>query len=163
MLSVALFWHYQTYISTKALPNKLKSFSQTTKGETLNTDTFQLQQPKPQMVHFREPTTNMNVLLVGTMHYNPTSINTVKSTIESLAQTNNLASVIIESCDERYNATQELLSSPRASILERVLTSEMSVAKNVAFEYDVPCILGDQRINVTGVSVKETFQAPLHI
>ena len=116
-------------------------------------------QSKPQFVQFREPTTNMNVLIIGTMHYNPTSINMVQTTIESLAQSNNLASVIIESCDVRYNATQELLSSPRASVLEKVLTSEMSVAKDVAFQYGVPCILGDQRINITGVSLKETFQS----
>lgn len=52
----------------------------------------------------------------------------------------------------------ELLSTPRGKLFEGVLTSEMKAASDVALEYGRPCVLGDQRINVTGVSLGDTFR-----
>jgi len=112
----------------------------------------------PQVIEFKEPKTNTTVILIGTMHYNPTSISTVKATIQSLASKNSLASVIVESCDIRWNTTMELLKTPRGKIFEPVLMSEMKAASDIAVEYNVPCILGDQRINVTGDSLGNTFK-----
>jgi len=62
-----------------------------------------------QILKFQEPTTNVTVLLIGAMHYNPASIRLVKNTVEDLGKTDKLASVVIESCDIRWNKTQELL------------------------------------------------------
>eukprot|EP00979_Chaetoceros_neogracilis_P000929 scaffold187_cov266-Chaetoceros_neogracile.AAC.59 len=112
----------------------------------------------PQLIEFKEPKTNTTVILIGTMHYNPTSISTVKSTIQSLASQNSLASVIVESCDIRWNTTTELLKTPRGKIFEPVLMSEMKAASDIAMEYNIPCILGDQRINATGDSLGSTFK-----
>ena len=111
-----------------------------------------------QLIEFKEPKTNTNVILIGTMHYNPTSIQMVKNTLSDLAERKKLGSVIVESCDIRWNTTQELLKTPRGKLLEPVLSSEMKAASDEALKYGIPCVLGDQRINVTGTSLGETFR-----
>ena len=39
-----------------------------------------------------------------------------------------------------------------------MLMSEMKAASDVAMEYNIPCVLGDQRINATGDSLGITFR-----
>jgi len=97
-----------------------------------------------QLLEFEEPTTGVKVKLVGTMHYNPSSIKLATDTIESLARDNKLGSVIIESCDVRWNQTQEM--NP---LFQKMLNSEMRAACDLALEYQRPVVLGDQRINET--------------
>ena len=46
----------------------------------------------------------------------------------------------------------------RGKIFEPVLMSEMKAASDVAMEYNIPCVLGDQRINATGDSLGITFR-----
>lgn len=125
-------------------------------------EAFQISSGKPpQLVEFNEPQTNTKVILVGTMHYNPTSIQMVKNTIKDLAEENKLGSVVIESCDIRWNTTMEMLKTPRGKIIEPLVTSEMKVASDEAIRYGRPCVLGDQRINATGTSLgnalRQTF------
>jgi len=108
----------------------------------------------PQVVEFTEPSTNVRVVLIGTMHYNPRSIQTVEEALNYLGEDDALGSVVIESCEVRWNKTAELLASPRGRILESVLTNEMRAASNVAAQYGRPVVLGDQRIDVTGTSLK---------
>eukprot|EP00537_Pseudo-nitzschia_pungens_P004108 CAMPEP_0172378432 /NCGR_PEP_ID=MMETSP1060-20121228/69405_1 /TAXON_ID=37318 /ORGANISM="Pseudo-nitzschia pungens, Strain cf. cingulata" /LENGTH=547 /DNA_ID=CAMNT_0013106149 /DNA_START=1039 /DNA_END=2682 /DNA_ORIENTATION=- len=62
-----------------------------------------------QVLEFREPNTNVTVLLIGSMHYNPASIKLVERTLTRLGDDQKLGSVIIESCDIRWNKTQEIL------------------------------------------------------
>jgi hypothetical protein len=112
----------------------------------------------PQLVEFNEPKSNTKVILIGTMHYNPTSINMVQNTIQDLAEQDKLGSVIVESCDVRWNTTMEILKTPRGKLLEPFLTSEMKAASDEALKYGRPCVLGDQRINVTGTSLGNTFR-----
>ncbi len=115
--------------------------------------------PKPpQLLEFREPITNTKVILIGTMHYNPTSVNLVRETIQKLGDNNELGSVIVESCDVRWNTTMEILKTPRGRFLEPFLTSEMKVACDESFKYGRPCVLGDQRIDITGISLKQTLK-----
>lgn len=134
---------------------KIKAMSfQSTKG---NTNEIVNSFP-PQLVQFREPRTNTTVILIGTMHYNPTSIQMVKDTIQTLAMQNTLGSVIVESCDIRWNSTMEILKTKRGKLLEPVLKSEMKVACDEALKYGRPCVLGDQRINATGVSLKNNLR-----
>lgn len=109
-----------------------------------------LQAASSQLVEFTEPTTGVNVKLVGTMHYNPTSIQLATDTIEKLAREDKLGSVVIESCDVRWQQTQEM--NP---ILQKVLHSEMRAACDLALEYDRPVVLGDQRINETVAYMSE--------
>lgn len=123
---------------------------------------FQVTSPNnvkpPQLVEFKEPQTNTKVILVGTMHYNPTSIQMVKTTIQELAEEEKLGSVIIESCDIRWNTTMEILQTPKGKLVESIITSEMKVASEEAIKYGRPCVLGDQRINATGTSLGNAFR-----
>ena len=109
-----------------------------------------------QILEFIEPKTGVPVKLVGAMHYNPASIQLTADTIHKLALNNKLGSVLIESCDVRWNSTQQL-----PPFLTNLLTSEMRTAHDLALEYGRPVILGDQRINVTasrlGKGLKETI------
>lgn len=57
----------------------------------------------PQVLEFVEPTTKVAVVLIGSMHYNPTSIETTTSIIDALGRNSMLGSVLVESCPIRWN------------------------------------------------------------
>lgn len=124
----------------------------------IDTDTPTNPSTPPQLIEFVEPKTNTNVILIGTMHYNPTSIQMVKNTIQNKAQQNELGSVLVESCDIRWNTTMELLETPRGKLFAPFVTSEMKAASDEALKYGRPCVLGDQRINATGTSLGKTLK-----
>ena len=91
------------------------------------------------------------------MHYNPSSIKLTEDIINELGRNNRLGSVVIESCDIRWNQT-----TAYAPPIKALLQSEMKAACDLATEsYRRPVVLGDQRINLTVASmkqgVKETF------
>lgn len=113
----------------------------------------------PQLLEFQEPKTNTTVILVGSMHYNPTSMNLAKTTIDKLGQENRLGSVLIESCDIRWEKTTEMYK--QRPILKKFLNSEMRLAADTALSYDRPVVLGDQRINITSDSLKSSFMETL--
>ena len=98
----------------------------------------------------------MTVVLVGAMHYNPTSIELASTTIDKLGKDDELGSVIIESCDVRYNENQNL--TDRFPIIRTLLRNEMGAALDKSFEYNRPVILGDQRINVTTTRIGDAFK-----
>jgi hypothetical protein len=106
-----------------------------------------------QVLEFVEPRTNITVKLVGTMHYNPASIQLTADTISRLALENKLGSVIIESCDLRWNSSREL--NPW---LQKILVSDMRTACDLGLEYCRPVVLGDQRVNVTVSHIQKAFQ-----
>ena len=81
--------------------------------------------------------------LIGAMHYNPASIKLAEDSINALHAKNKLGSIIIESCDLRWNATLE------NEFVRNTLQSEMRAAHDLGLLYDRPVVLGDQRINVT--------------
>lgn len=85
----------------------------------------------------------MPVKLVGAMHYNPASIDLATDSINALAAEGKLGSIVIESCDIRWNATLE------NQLVKDALLSEMKAAHDLGMKYRVPVVLGDQRINVT--------------
>jgi hypothetical protein len=106
-----------------------------------------------QILEFLEPETGVTVTLIGSMHYNPASIKLASDTIQNLAEKNQLASVIIESCDIRYE------SSRRTPFwLKSILRSEMSAACDMTLAYGRPVVLGDQRINITVSNLQHAFQ-----
>lgn len=109
-----------------------------------------------QILKFQEPKTNVTVVLVGAMHYNPSSIQLAEQTIEDLANKQQLASVIVESCDIRWNKTIALYEEQ--PWLKALLKNEMVASSDLAQLYQRPVILGDQRINITTTSIKECFQ-----
>jgi hypothetical protein len=108
----------------------------------------------PQVLEFREPTTGVTVKLVGCMHYNPASIQLTEDVINELARDNKLGSVVIESCDIRWNQTKAL---PKR--IQKLLQSEMKAASELASQtYQLPVVLGDQRINITLASLTRGCQ-----
>ena len=113
-----------------------------------------------QLLKFTEPRTNVTVVLVGAMHYNPTSVQLAMDTIQDLGKKNKLGSVVVESCDIRWNKTAELYNEK--PYLKKLLDNEMRTACDVAFSFNRPTVLGDQRINITvdalKASLKQTFQ-----
>ncbi|KAL7553565.1 hypothetical protein ACHAWF_016863 [Thalassiosira exigua] len=103
---------------------------------------------RSQTLDFVEPTTGVPVKLVGAMHYNPASIKLAEDTINALAAEGRLGSIIIESCDIRWNATLE------SELVQEALLSEMKAAHDLGMQYGRPVVLGDQRINVTVAQLK---------
>eukprot|EP00558_Chaetoceros_sp_UNC1202_P007135 CAMPEP_0197246244 /NCGR_PEP_ID=MMETSP1429-20130617/10758_1 /TAXON_ID=49237 /ORGANISM="Chaetoceros sp., Strain UNC1202" /LENGTH=88 /DNA_ID=CAMNT_0042706863 /DNA_START=57 /DNA_END=320 /DNA_ORIENTATION=+ len=51
-----------------------------------------------------------------------------------------------------------ILNTPRGKLLKPVLTSEMKAGSDMAMNYNRPVVLGDQRIDLTGQSLKKTLQ-----
>lgn len=82
------------------------------------------------------------------MHYNPASIQLATDCINALAAEDKLGSIIIESCDIRWNATLD------NQMLKDALMSEMKAAFDLGIAYQRPVVLGDQRINVTVSQLK---------
>lgn len=132
-----------------------------------------------QILKFVEPKTNVTVMLIGSMHYNPASINLVETTVEDLGKSDQLASVIIESCDIRWNKTQEMIDKKREQREQKLgntlsesnenfidsnpndkdfLGNEMRAAWEVATLYNRPTVLGDQRINITMDALKSSLK-----
>jgi pheromone shutdown protein TraB len=98
---------------------------------------------RSQILDFIEPTTGVPVKLIGAMHYNPASIKLTEDAINELAEEDKLGSIIIESCDIRWNATLD------NELVKNALQSEMRAAHDLGLLYNRPVVLGDQRINVT--------------
>jgi pheromone shutdown protein TraB len=111
---------------------------------------------KPQILTVRDASTGINVHIVGSMHYNPYSIQLARETVEKYCESMQLGSLVIESCPARWSKT--LKTQPAGSLLREVLDNEMQAAAEVAGEYNVPVILGDQDISVTNTRIKETAQ-----
>lgn len=86
--------------------------------------------------------------LIGAMHYNPASIKLATDSINALAAEGKLGSIVIESCDIRWNATLE------SELVRDALLSEMKAAYDLGLVYQRPVVLGDQRINVTVAQLK---------
>jgi len=112
----------------------------------------------PQLLQFYEPVTNVSVVLVGAMHYNPASIQLTTNVIDTLVQKNVLSSVVIESCETRWNRTMLLQNSESSPFIKQVLKNEMMAASNIATSFNRPVILGDQCINVTNQRIALAFK-----
>eukprot|EP00594_Rhizosolenia_setigera_P016499 CAMPEP_0178965104 /NCGR_PEP_ID=MMETSP0789-20121207/16077_1 /TAXON_ID=3005 /ORGANISM="Rhizosolenia setigera, Strain CCMP 1694" /LENGTH=426 /DNA_ID=CAMNT_0020650013 /DNA_START=45 /DNA_END=1325 /DNA_ORIENTATION=+ len=110
-----------------------------------------------QVLTFQEPSTNVTVMLVGAMHYNPASIKLANDTIFELGKQNKLGSVVIESCSTRWNNTMKRLYETDPEI-EKFLGNEMRTASEAAFNFERPVVLGDLEINITGQNLKSGFQ-----
>ena len=101
-----------------------------------------------QILDFIEPKTGVQVKLIGAMHYNPASIQLATDEINKLEKEGRLGSIIIESCDIRWNATLE------NEFVQDQLMSEMRAAHDLGLQYNRPVVLGDQRINITVSQLK---------
>lgn len=89
-------------------------------------------------------------LLVGTMHYNPHSIAVARDTVRNLRETRALGSVVLETCDKRWEKTQAF--QPPGSFMRNLLDNEFQAAAEEAGSSAI--ILGDQPIADLGTSMK---------
>ena len=94
---------------------------------------------------FLEAATKQPIHIVGTMHYNPHSINKVTELIHDYGSTGRLGSVVIESCEERWSTTQRI--QPKGSKLRWFLDNEFQAAAELADQYDARMILADENIS----------------
>ena len=60
-----------------------------------------------QSLRFKDKATGVDVTLVGTMHYNPVSIDLASSTVSKLKDADALHAVVLESCPSRWQKTQQ--------------------------------------------------------
>lgn len=107
-----------------------------------------------QTLRFADARTGVDVVLVGTMHYNPASIELASSTVATLGASDDLAAIVLETCPSRWAKTLQF--QPPGSLARRVLDNEFQAAAEAA-PPDVPLVLGDQRIEDLKESAKETF------
>jgi hypothetical protein len=115
--------------------------------------------PAAQLLIFQEPQTNVTVVLVGSCHYNPVSVRLAADTVKELGKQNKLGSVVVESCDIRWNKTSELYAEK--PFLKQLLNNEMRTACDAALSFNRPVVLGDQRINITSDALKESLKQTL--
>ena len=76
-----------------------------------------------QSLSFKDSATGVDVTLVGTMHYNPVSIELASSTVTRLREADALHAVVLESCPSRWKKTQK--TQPPGSFLRWFLYNEM--------------------------------------
>lgn len=98
------------------------------------------------VLEFVEPETGVTVRLIGSMHYNPASIQLTADCLQQLQAESRLGSVLIESCPSRWNST---LQNDLPPFITKLLVSEMRTAHDLALDFGRPVILGDQPIEVT--------------
>ena len=109
-----------------------------------------------QTVSTRCAKTGVEVILVGSMHYNPQSIRQAADTVTRLGQDGKLGFVCLESCPRRWEKTSR--SQPRGSLMARfLLPNEMQAAQFAADDFLAPVILADQNITLTTQRMKETM------
>ena len=91
------------------------------------------------------------VVLVGTMHYNPASVELAGSTVRCVAKQEALHAVAIELCESRWDTSAAAKWSRKPSFKRFMSEDEFQVA----FEAAIDCglqdvVLADQDIRVTG-------------
>lgn len=111
-----------------------------------------------QALRFRDARTGVDVVLVGTMHYNPASIELASSTVASLGDKDELSAVVLETCPTRWAKT--LKFQPSGSPMRFLLDNEFQAAVEAAPD-DARVVLGDQRIEDLSVSAKTQFMSTI--
>ena len=64
------------------------------------------ERPGDAVLRFRDAASSTQVILVGTMHYNPVSCALVKRTVTRAAEEQGLRTVMLELCPARWNSTR---------------------------------------------------------
>jgi len=111
-----------------------------------------------QALRFRDARTGVDVVLVGTMHYNPASIELASSTVASLGDADRLGAVVLETCPTRWAKT--LKFQPKGSPMRVLLDNEFQAATEAA-PRKTRVVLGDQRIEDLSVSAKAQFKSTI--
>jgi len=114
----------------------------------------------PQVLSVFDPKTGCKVILVGTMHFNPRSIELARDVVKAVGVDGNLRAVAVESCPTRWNATLE--AQPMGSMMRWICDNEMQAAAEAGEEFPgCTTELVDQTIELTGSRVVQTFALSL--
>ena len=97
--------------------------------------------------------TRSKIVLVGSMHYNPHSINLAKDVVEREAAKGRLRAVAVESCETRWNYT--LNTQPAGSFLRSLCDNEMQSGSEAAEAAGASVVLADQTIEDTGARISQ--------
>ena len=116
-------------------------------------------QPAPQVLSLFDPKTRSKVVLVGTMHFNPSSVALAKDIVASEAASGRLRAVAVESCPTRWNATLE--AQPVGSLMRILCDNEMQSAAEAGELAAVPIELVDQTIEETGRRIVQALALTL--
>lgn len=99
------------------------------------------------VLRFTDCKSGREIILVGCMHNNPTSISLAKQTIRDCAEAGALGAVVLESCQTRWENALRVL--PADSVLRSIFDNEFQAAADLAEEVDAGLALADQPIEVT--------------
>lgn len=106
-----------------------------------------------QVLSLYDRKSKLDVLLVGTMHFNPPSIQLARDVVNAEAEAGRLRAILIESCPTRWNATLEM--QPAGSALRLLCDNEMQSAAEAGDAAGVETILADQSIEETGRRISQ--------
>jgi hypothetical protein len=107
----------------------------------------------PPVMRFNDIKSGRPIVLIGCMHNNPASIRLVEDVIGEAAAAEELGAVAIESCQTRWERTQQL--QPAGSFLRWALDNEFQAAADVAIASDSGLALADEAIEVTGARLAQ--------
>lgn len=120
-----------------------------------NASKSKLSRAVPQEIFLIDKSTGISVQIIGCMHYNEQSIAAATSAVNTLGQSNQLGSLVIESCPTRWERTLRL--QPKGSFRRKLFNNEMQAAQEACEEFKRPVILGDQDIETTNRRLKESL------
>jgi len=111
-----------------------------------------------QSLTFREKETNTKVCLIGTMHYNPRSIELVSTMTKKEIEDGTFGCLVLESCEKRWQKTLEF--QRKGTVRRRLLDNEFQAAQELV-EDQGKVSLGDQSIDDLGANMKRIFKETL--
>mmetsp|Transcript_8764 Transcript_8764/g.18979 ORF Transcript_8764/g.18979 Transcript_8764/m.18979 type:complete len:328 (-) Transcript_8764:360-1343(-) len=114
--------------------------------------------PSRGIVRLVEKTSGTNVLLVGTMHYNPASSALAASTIHQEAEADRLRAVLIELCASRWNSSNAKRWTRARTFKRFALEDEFQVAFEAADDVGLDVELADQPVEETVERIRQVLQ-----
>ena len=133
-------------------PHVRRSRSLATRASTSDATPTTTTTKHRQSLTFRDARTGVDVCLVGTMHYNPASIELASTTVANLAKNDTLAALVLETCPTRWAKTVSF--QPKGSPMRLLLDNEFQAAVDSCVDDDTKIVLGDQSIEDLGESAK---------
>lgn len=103
----------------------------------------------PPVLRFTDCKTGREIVLIGCMHGNPTSIRLTEAVLRECADADELGAVALELCPQRWGRTANAPPPPPGSLRAWLRADEVQAAVDVAEEMGCGLIAADQEIDVT--------------
>ena len=103
----------------------------------------------PPVLRFTDCKTGREIVLVGCMHGNPTSIRLTEAVLREVADADELGAVALELCPQRWERTANAPPPPPGSLRAWLRADEVQAAVDLAEEIGCGLIAADQEIDVT--------------